>query len=221
MSSARRMFGGIMRSVTTSSRRPIASRGFCGRRVALAAALLTGLLACSGGADQPVDEAGAEPARSDAEEPAAAVPDAAAQGVEEALALGIGGAGIAVDPGTLACADIPELAPGAEVDCEFARDGQAVGLVAAVLAVDGTAIEVDIRTEARPVAADVLAAAVSTRASQQLGGIEVTATCASDLAPMVDSSATCTVASDGQERAFQIVVDTVDGGFISWRMEAT
>ena len=140
--------------------------------------------------------------------------------VKSALAAGIGAVGISLDPNSLACSGTDKLSEGAVVACGFRRDGMPVGLVAKVLRIDGTAVTFDVRTEARPAPAGVLARAVATRARQHLGGANASATCPSELAPKVGTAVTCTVTAGGAKRDFNIVVDAVEGGRIAWRMQS-
>jgi hypothetical protein len=190
--------------------------------------MAVGLVACSSESAEPGDQAAeaTDPAAERADtlaDPADEVAESA-DGLEsadlgEALATSIGAVGITFDPDSLVCSDIDPV-EGAVVECEFTLNGQPVGLLAKVLGIDGNKIEFDVSTEARPAPAEVLASAVANRASQQLGGMEVSATCDSDFAPTVDSTVNCTVTSDGEDLEIEVVVDAVEGGRIDWRMQS-
>lgn len=199
-------------------------RPFVGPSRIVAAVLLTfGLVACSSGGGEQVDEAAQDVGEATAgiDEANENVDELDGGDVQDALALGIGAVGITFDPDSLACSSSDDVSEGALVECDFTLNGQPVGLVAEILGVDGTKIEFDVRTEARPVPADVLAGAVATRANQQLGGTDASATCTDELAPTVGTTVTCTVTAGGDELAVEIVVDAVEGGRIDWRMQSS
>lgn len=191
--------------------RALLERSKGGRRVVIVALAVVALGACSSEQlDDAADRGG---------DIAGDIGSLQSADVEEALRIGIGDVGIAFDPDTFACSSIEGVSVGAQVECDFTNDGQPVHLVAEVLGLNGTEIEFDVRTEARPVPADVLADAVATRASLQLGGPDVSATCAGELAPEVGETVGCNVSANGEDTDVDVIVDAVDGGRIDWRME--
>lgn len=140
-------------------------------------------------------------------------------GGAEVLAPDLGQIGVSVDPGSLECAEA-ELTQGASVACTFTANGQPVGLTALVKSVDGSKVEYEISTEAKPVPAAVLADAVKARVGQELGSAASSATCVGDLNPETGASTTCTIKKDSESRDVVVEVESIDGGQINYTIGA-
>lgn len=98
--------------------------------------------------------------------------------------------------------------------CTFTVDGQPVDAIATVTSVEGSNVAYDITTEARPIARDLLARKVIQQVTEQAGKQVDSATCKSDLQPMTNASAGCTLVSQGKPMDVMVVVTGVSGGRI-------
>ena len=114
----------------------------------------------------------------------------------------------------LDCPDLP-AAVGESARCTFAVDGQPVDAVATVSAVDGPAVTYAVRTEARPMARELLERVVSGKLTQA-GASPGTATCAGELPARVGATVRCTVAGAGD---WTVRTTSVDGGRIDYSIE--
>lgn len=103
--------------------------------------------------------------------------------------------------------------------CTFTVDGQPVDAIATVTSIDGSHVEYDITTEARPIAKDLLARKVMQQVTQQAGKQVDSATCKSDLQPMPSASARCTLVMEGKPMDVTVVVTGVNGGRISFSIK--
>lgn len=140
----------------------------------------------------------------------------------EALEAALPSIGLGVDPSSLRCDADADLAVGAEITCEFTRNGQPVRLIASVDGIDGAAVDYDVRLEALASPAEVIAAGVARTVSLRDGGADTDATCTGDLAPEVDATTECTVSrGDGSTTDVVVrVVEVVDGE-IGYELEET
>jgi hypothetical protein len=124
-----------------------------------------------------------------------------------------------VDAQGVTCPNDLQAAVGQTVRCSFTVGGQPVDAIATVTSVDGSNVKYDITTEARPIAKDLLAKKVSEQVQQQANLQVDSATCDSDLQPMVNASAACTIVSAGKPLQLTITVTKVNGGLINFSIK--
>jgi hypothetical protein len=117
----------------------------------------------------------------------------------------------------LTCPDLPAEV-GRSVRCTFTVDGQPVDAVATVAALDGGTVTYDVRTEARPVAREVLERSV-VRELARVGVPAGTATCTDDLPARVGATVTCTLAGADGAGDWTVRTASVDGGRIDYSIE--
>ena len=117
----------------------------------------------------------------------------------------------------LSCPDLPAQV-GSSVRCTFTVDGQPVDAVATVSSVDGATVTYDVRTEARPVARDVLERSVA-RTLATAGAPAGTATCSGDLPAQVGAVVTCTLTGADGAGAWTVRTTSVTGGKIDYTIE--
>lgn len=168
----------------------------------LGAGLVVLLAGCSGGTDTGPDTASG---------PAVDVVTQVGEQLETS--------GLAADPGSLTCNGTLPAQVGATVRCSFTAEGQPVDLVARAGSVNGSAIGVEVTTEARAVPKAVLEAAVTDRVNLASGSTVASTVCDGDLAPTVGASTTCTVSSGGLTRPVRVAATSVDGGSVSYSID--
>jgi hypothetical protein len=117
----------------------------------------------------------------------------------------------------LTCPDLPAEV-GRSVRCTFTVDGQPVDAVATVAAVDGGTVTYDLRTEARPVAREVLARSVA-QELERAGAPAGTATCTDDLPARVGAAVVCTLTGADGAGDWTVRTTSVDGGRIGYSIE--
>jgi hypothetical protein len=117
----------------------------------------------------------------------------------------------------LSCPDLPAEV-GRSVRCTFAVDGQPVDAVATVSAVDGSTVTYDVRTEARPVAQEVLERAVAGKLAE-IGAPAGTTACAGDLPAQVGAAVTCTLTGADGATEWAVTTTSVHGGKIDYSIE--
>lgn len=205
-----------------------AGRAWSWGALALATALALIAAACSG--ESPAEPDVADPVVEDVADvddtnedvDDADVDDMLAEVDSEALEAALPSVGLSVDPSSLRCDADADLAVGAEITCEFTRNGQPVRLVASVDGIDGAAVDYDVRLEALASPAEVIADSVARTVSLRDGGADTDATCTGDLAPEVDATTECTVSrGDGSTTDVVVRVDEVVDGEISYELEET
>ena len=168
----------------------------------IGAGLVVALTGCGGGAEPGPDAANGP------------VGDVVTQ-VGEQLAA----SGLATDPGSLSCNGALPAQAGASVRCSFTSDDQPVDLVARAASVDGSAVDVEITTEARPVPKLVLEQAVGDRVAVAISRTVSSTVCDGDLPPTVGASTGCTLSSDGLTRAVRVAVTSVEGGSVGYSID--
>ena len=114
----------------------------------------------------------------------------------------------------LRCPDLPAEG-GRSVRCTCTGDGQPVDAVATVSAVNGGTVTYDVRTEARPVAKDVLARSVE----RTLARPGTAATCTGDLPAQVGATTTCTLTGADGPTDWTVRTTSVAGGKIDYSIE--
>ncbi|MCF7553821.1 DUF4333 domain-containing protein [Pseudonocardia sp. WMMC193] len=86
--------------------------------------------------------------------------------------------------------------------------------------VEGSTVEFEVATQAKPVPADVLARSVASHAGQQLGSAIDGAECTGGLEPQVGQSATCTLKNGTETKAVTATVTAIDGGRVEYSVGA-
>jgi len=104
---------------------------------------------------------------------------------------------------------------GRSIRCEFVVGGQPVDAVATVGGVEGETVRYDIRTEARPVAEDLLEEQVTREIGEVAGPVDDT-DCAGDLPAQVGSTVTCALSGGGGTATMVVTVTSVDGGRVDY-----
>ncbi|MET0188450.1 MAG: DUF4333 domain-containing protein [Pseudonocardia sediminis] len=128
--------------------------------------------------------------------------------------------GVPIDGGTVLCAEDLPAEIGRSITCEFTSDGQPVGAVATVSAVEGDTAKFDVVTQARAIPSAVLAKKVDAIVTDQVGVEVQTATCSGDLQPSTGATAPCTITSDGESMDVVTTVTQVDGGEVNFSIDA-
>lgn len=109
---------------------------------------------------------------------------------------------------------------GATVTCETTTsDGQPIGAVVTVTSVDGSTVNYNVSTEARPVPQTLLESKVKELVEPQLGVPVTSLTCDGDLPPTMGGTQTCSVAAGGNTIPLKVTVTQVDGGLINFSVE--
>jgi hypothetical protein len=109
---------------------------------------------------------------------------------------------------------------GATITCETTTsDGQPIGAVVTVTSVDGSTVNYNVETEARPVSQDLLAKKVQELVEPQLGVPVDSLTCDGALQPTMGATQTCAVAAAGNNIPLKVTVTNVDGGLINFSVE--
>jgi len=111
---------------------------------------------------------------------------------------------------------------GRSVKCGFSVDGQPVDAVVTVRSPHGGADggpQLDIVTEARPIAKDLLARKVGEQVATQAKVRVTSATCDGDLAPAPRATQRCSIAGPDGPMTLTVTVTTVTGGRISYSIE--
>ena len=125
------------------------------------------------------------------------------------------GQGVTVDGDRVSCPDEVPVEVGRTVVCGFTAGGQPVDAVARVSSVEGSTVNVDVSTAARPVPKAVLEAAVTRRLAG--GGVPAERTsCDGDLPPRVGRTQTCTASGGGANLPLTTTVTAVRGGLVSF-----
>ncbi|MEQ3554966.1 DUF4333 domain-containing protein [Pseudonocardia nematodicida] len=124
-----------------------------------------------------------------------------------------------MDGAAVTCPDDLDAEVGRSTRCEFTTGGQPVDAVATVSAVEGDTVEFDIGTEARPIAAGLLATTVSDQVAAPSGSPVEDTVCDGELAPRVDAVQTCTLTMDGEQLAALVTVTSVHGGLVNFSIE--
>lgn len=121
--------------------------------------------------------------------------------------------------GPVTCPDDLAAEVGATLRCEFSVEGQPVDAIATVTSIEGSTVNYDITTEARPVAKALLEEKVGEQIGAQVGAVIETTVCAGDLPPQVGGSVVCTLTAEGESADFTVTVTAVDGGLINYEIE--
>jgi Domain of unknown function (DUF4333) len=111
---------------------------------------------------------------------------------------------------------------GRSVKCGFSVDGQPVDAVVTVRSPNGGADggpQLEIVTEARPIARDLLARKVKEQLATQTAVRVASAVCDGDLAPTPRATQRCTVSGPDGSMTLTVTVTTVTGGRISYSIE--
>jgi hypothetical protein len=123
--------------------------------------------------------------------------------------------GVVVDDDRVTCPrDVP-VEVGRTVRCGFTAGGQPVDAVARVSSVDGSRVNFDVSTEAKPVPRALLERTVT----EQLAKGKVPAqrtTCRGDLEPEVGRTQTCTASGGGPDILLTTTVTGVRGGLVNF-----
>ncbi len=119
----------------------------------------------------------------------------------------------------VSCPSDLEAAVGQTERCSFTVGGQPVDAIATVTSVDNGNVKYDITTEAHPIAKDLLARKVTEQVTQQTKLTVDSSTCASDLQPMVNAAANCTIMSGGKPVPVTVTVTKVNGGLINFSIK--
>lgn len=131
--------------------------------------------------------------------------------VATTLAQQIPGLGAVTCPG-----DLPGEV-GQTITCETTTpDGQPIGAVVTVTSVDGSTVNYNVSTEARPVAKALLETKVQELVEPQLGVTIDSTTCDGDLAATMGATQTCAVAAAGENYPLKVSVTQIDGGLINF-----
>lgn len=112
--------------------------------------------------------------------------------------------------------------PGRSVRCGFTVDGQPVDAVVTVASPHGGADggpQLDIVTEARPIAKDLLARKVGEQVATQAKVRVASATCDGDLAAMPKATQRCTITGPDGTLTLTVTVTSVTGGMIKYTIE--
>lgn len=124
-----------------------------------------------------------------------------------------------IDAQNVMCPSDLKAVVGQTVRCTFTVDGQPVDAIATVTSVEGSNVKYDITTEARPIAKDLLARKITEQVAQQARLPVDSATCASDLQPMVNAATSCTLVSDNKPMNVTVTVTKVSGGLIKYSVK--
>jgi Domain of unknown function (DUF4333) len=124
-----------------------------------------------------------------------------------------------IDAQDVMCPDDLQAAVGQTERCSFTVGGQPVDAIATVTSVDGGNVKYDITTEAHSIAKDLLARKVGEQVTQQANLPVESTTCASDLQPMVNATAGCTIISKGRPVPVMVTVTRVSGGLINFSIK--
>jgi hypothetical protein len=123
----------------------------------------------------------------------------------------------------VSCPDGLPAEVGRSVRCSFSVGGQPVDVVATVTGVDAGSAAYELRTEARPVADELLERSVAEELGRAAGRPLGTADCAGDLAARVGATVSCVLhdpaggTADGT--AWTVRATSVDGGRIDYSIE--
>ncbi len=135
--------------------------------------------------------------------------------VSSTIVTQLKGQGVAVDGDQVACPGELPAEVGQTVRCTFTAGGQPVDAVAKVSSVDGSTVNFDISTEAKPVPKAILEKTVTEQIAKAGVPAEKTA-CAGDLQPQVGQKQTCTTSGGGQDILLTTTVTEVRGGLVNF-----
>ncbi len=124
-----------------------------------------------------------------------------------------------IDAQNVTCPTDLQAIIGQTVRCSFTVDGQPVDAIATVTSVDGSNVMYDITTEARPIAKDLLARKITEQVAQQARLPVDSAACDTDLQPMVNAVARCTLVSADKPMNVTVTVTKVSGGLIKYSIK--
>jgi Domain of unknown function (DUF4333) len=124
-----------------------------------------------------------------------------------------------IDAQGVTCPGDLEAAVGQTERCSFTVGGQPVDAIATVTSVDNGNVKYDITTEAHPIAKELLARKVMEQVTQQTRMTVDSATCVSDLQPMVNATADCTIMNQAKPVPVTVTVTKVSGGLINFSIK--
>ena len=134
--------------------------------------------------------------------------------IADTIAIQMRARGVAAED--VSCPEDLPAEVGRSIRCEFVVGGHPVDAVATVGAVEGETVRYDIRTEARPIAEDLLEERVGREIGEAAGTPVDETDCAGDLPPQVGSSVACTITDADGTATMVATVTSIDGGRIDY-----
>lgn len=121
-----------------------------------------------------------------------------------------------VKPTEVTCPSDLRGRPWETVRCAVLVGDQPADVIVTVTSVDGGSIHYDYRIEARPIAQPLLERKVAELVAQNTGTTPGSASCASDLPPIVGQYVECSLRVNGETVAVTVTVTGTNGGQINF-----